>query len=68
MKWISVNDKLPEDTRAVLTFGSHPTPIVGFYNSLWEKWFCYLGTGIEMDDSFMDYVTHWQPLPKPPKE
>ena len=64
--WRRVEDELPRNSRAVLTFGSHASPVVGFYNDIWKKWFSYVDR--EGDDGYMDEVTHWMPLPKPPVE
>lgn len=61
--WVSVKDRLPEDAKDVLI------NIVG----LMPKIGCYLSTGwfeavlgYEYESGYK--VTHWMPLPEPPKE
>ena len=60
MEWISVKDRMPEDYQRVLCLFESGTMEVSFRASV--KGFCYEGfkqTG---------KVTHWIPLPEPPKE
>lgn len=73
--WISIKDKLPEPRTWVLAYIKYPSPVFeiergihktgdvkkvfydGFYDGFCkDKSFCGSGT-----------ITHWQPLPKPPK-
>lgn len=70
-QWISCKDKMPEDNTSVLFvyvsengvksvhYGYHTT-IRGIYSG-WSK----TSGGWEYSD---EDVTHWQPLPEPPKE
>lgn len=61
--WISVADRLPEKGGQYLVFKSEPT----FNNQVIEE--------VGVSEFFSDlktfpklhYVTHWQPLPQPPK-
>lgn len=62
MKWISVDDRLPERDTDVLVFGEHMNTQVGFLFSSNELWFLTL---MDMDE-IVD-VTHWMPLPEPPE-
>lgn len=59
-RWISVKERLPKPYSWVLGFGFGETelPIDVFYN------------GSEWKDSVLGgwYITHWMPLPTPPKE
>lgn len=59
-RWISVKARLPEPYSWVLGFGFGETemPIEVFYD------------GSEWKDSVLGgwYITHWMPLPTPPKE
>lgn len=61
-KWIDVNDRLPEDRIHVLVYCDECGVAVGFFNSCGNLWkvdgLCYGKTEI----------THWMPLPEPPKE
>lgn len=65
--WISVEDRLPEDRRNVL--------VVAYWNERWgvymgwcapkrAEWSVHVGIGDRSDVA----VTHWMPLPEPPKE
>ena len=59
MEWISVEDRLPEDTKQVLFFWSNRWFELGYYDgNEWHEWW-YNGS-ICLD------VTHWMPLPDPP--
>lgn len=63
-KWISVEDRLPEMDEDVLTYNMHSGGFdVGSYSGGLAKGYSYrwLTNGVE------SFVTHWQPLPKPPK-
>lgn len=52
MKWIKVTDRLPEEGQAVLCY---PEYLPAEYSSYWLQWSEF-------------YVTHWMPLPEPPKD
>ncbi len=58
MKWISVEDRLPEDYQDVLVWEEHAGRD---YVLSWYAPFC--GWWKETPD-----VTHWMPLPDPPGE
>lgn len=74
-EWISVKDKLPIQCEDVLTYGEIPdeeayetySPIyVGFYeNGKFYSTYDYYEQYIYIS---LQYVTHWMPLPEPPKE
>lgn len=61
--WVSVNDRLPEIGKVVLAFGTR-SATTGMFR----------GTMINRLDVWMwkhntsKKVTHWMPLPEPPKE
>ena len=57
-KWIPVTERLPENGRWVLVYGRNwAIPIMAFHES--DAW---------IDDQFEKHsVTHWMPLPEPPK-
>lgn len=61
-QWISVEDRLPEDGQRVITFRNGIYEFQSFEKRRngWmndENWFWSMAT-----------VTHWMPLPQPPKE
>jgi hypothetical protein len=66
--WIPVSERLPEDRGDVLVtlalFGERMRPQIGWYNEVASIWYI-----IEEDRCFTsNEVTHWMPLPTPPKE
>lgn len=58
-RWIPVAERLPEDDEDVLVLVSGDVSM-GYFNIFRGYWVDY-----ESDD---DNVTHWMPLPEPPKE
>ncbi len=67
MEWISVKDRLPEVAIEVLVFAPD-CRVIG--NTLIGKYFPSENTWTVYDfhDSKLDEdVTHWQPIPEPPK-
>ena len=56
-KWIPVSERLPEPGQEVIVYaGGVLDPVVYAYH-FWNKDYC----------SFQ-HITHWMPLPEPPKE
>jgi hypothetical protein len=67
MKWINIKDELPEDVCDVLCYleGRDEIMLLAYYpmlDSIRED-FEFLDS-----DGYMYDVTHWMPLPTPPKE
>jgi len=70
MEWISIKERLPEENvYEVLVkvdepfFGtSTPRMIVAYYSEEFSQWRC------ELTSKEVYHVTHWMPLPKPPKD
>jgi len=66
MEWISVEDSLPENDYWILLW------VENLNNSLWKEYRIgsheskrfYATTGI---DYTTERITHWMPLPEPPK-
>ena len=56
-KWISVKDRLPERTGRYLTHSN-----IEGQSLVAILWYEKYGYGFDKE------VTHWQPLPEPPKE
>ena len=62
-EWISVKDRLPEPWKQVLIYSRHDFCESAFYIGVPGKW--RVTWNHEMLDA--DSVTHWMPLPEPPK-
>ena len=62
-QWISVADRLPEPWKQVLIYSRHDFCESAFYIGAPGKW--RVTWNHEMLDA--DSVTHWMPLPEPPK-
>jgi hypothetical protein len=60
MEWINVKDKMPKDYDSVLIYDQRVEMAVGYWNKLFAKWY---GT----QTLILREVTHWRPLPEPPK-
>lgn len=63
--WIPVTERLPENDNEVLTASGQTVQIL-FYDHDDADWYT-----VDSDISvhlFCDNVTHWMPLPEPPKE
>ena len=72
-KWISVADRLPPDNRMVIGF----TPVdgymfIGFYSTSFyaidDGGHWYIITSMRSTKHMKKRVSHWMPLPEPPKE
>ena len=64
MKWISVKDRLPEEkVNCIVHYQNSYCDNDGY----WAIGFCcYDGEKFQFDPAYK--VTHWMPLPEPPKE
>lgn len=63
-EWISVKERLPKAyTDVVLLVGSKQIPKIGEFDSACHDW-----NIDEIGSVAITAVTHWMPLPKPPKE
>ena len=62
-EWISVEERLPEDETPVLVFTEKGSFYVGYYYKAVTNP-CFTGF---YADSCKRNVTHWMPLPEPPK-
>lgn len=67
MEWISVKDRLPEDSDEFLCYVSILDDMgVKVYDIRILEYFS--GAKIWSCDGTIAIVTHWMPLPEPPKE
>ena len=55
--WISVEDRLPDEDDKCLVWNGHHIFVA-----------IYWGDGVWKFDSYACEITHWMPLPEPPKE
>lgn len=64
-KWIPVSERLPKHCETVLSYdGRHYRQVkTDFYDSCFECWYSDMKNLLEENT-----VTHWMPLPEPPKE
>lgn len=56
--WISVKDRLPDTYKSVITYDK--------YSGVSENWLLRSRPCVSWSQGF--HVTHWMPLPEPPKE
>ena len=64
MKWIPVTERLPEEHKWVLCACRANIVEVLRYDALMSEWQPTEGNRVYMKG----FVTHWMPLPEPPKE
>ena len=63
--WISVKDRLPENETEVIIIVQHR---IGWYRAFaWHDAYGWHSIAVEFCDGDSDLVTHWMPLPEPPK-
>lgn len=60
MSWISVNDKLPHNGENVLVFSC--------WGDIEDGDFDVFSTRFDIECYKQNDITHWQPLPEPPKD
>lgn len=60
--WVSVKNKLPKHEQEVLICIENKGISIGYYNRKKDEWFT------QCNEEWYFPITHWQPLPKPPKE
>ena len=75
MEWISVKDRLPSEHQRIDTFGVDGARLVDceFYDGcFWDLEQSFdtddCGYGCSFYTHLLEGVTHWMPLPEPPKE
>lgn len=68
-QWISVEDRLPESEKPVLTFVGYPESMIGFITV--STYYCFDETPYWQWDGLLrdeQRTLFWMPLPQPPKE
>lgn len=66
-EWISVNERMPEQRLGVLVYCPEYNNIyIGNLDDFLQenKWYYFGCHGVPIEDE----VTHWKPIPKPPKD
>ena len=59
-QWISVNERLPEDSKQKIVFHSRGVSFAYYSRT---GWFSSIGKS-----HYLQTVTHWMPLPNPPEK
>lgn len=60
-EWISVKDRLPDDTGYVLAWSPrYQEVVIAWYSEEEDFW--------RTEDDLAPFPSHWMPLPEPPKE
>ena len=68
-KWIPVTERLPEDEEAVLILCKIGKMFVGYRKQLYGGEYVWrILTARDSTKEITQIVTHWMPLPEPPKE
>jgi len=69
-QWISVKERLPEINQEVLiSYGKKPFLLVAFlYHPQYPKKDVKVFCGTNNTNYSLEYVTHWMPLPEPPRK
>ena len=62
-RWIPVTERLPEDGSDVLAYLDSRITAANYYKETWQD--CVMGRLYLTEEGL---VTHWMPLPEPPKE
>jgi hypothetical protein len=63
--WISVKERLPQDRYSVLVYcPDNKCAFTAYYDDSVGKWVHFGG----LPDEVYRPVSHWMPLPEPPKE
>lgn len=57
--WVACSERMPEQFKAILAFNEYGEVWSGAYDRYWN-FYC--------DNLLVEHVTHWMPLPNPPKE
>lgn len=68
-EWVSVKDRLPGTRHAVLAYTPHHKNIWAVSMHEDGNWYIWSpGNRVLVDPDWYGPITHWMPLPEPPKE
>jgi hypothetical protein len=71
-KWISVKDRLPEDGENVLVYNDdNSEDFIPYFTGYFHGGMWYSSYALYEEENFLEVpsiVTHWMPLPEPPKD
>lgn len=62
MEWINFNEVKPLDGERVLSITSDGVMEVMYFNKDWQHCLCQYNENVKVFN-----ITHWMPLPEPPK-
>jgi hypothetical protein len=67
-EWISVKDRLPVDGEYVLVYAKNGTRRYKIDSAIYCEEKKYHWRFFDIPNYFGKYITHWMPLPEPPKD
>ncbi len=68
MEWISIKDRLPDENGVYLVHTNYGDMTFAAYQDDWEIWPSGFVLASNTLGSPRGYLTHWMPLPEPPKQ
>lgn len=67
--WISVKERLPDkDTKVIIVDNGDVSVVTYGHGRAHDEWWDELNTDMDASPTDCGNVTHWMPLPEPPKE
>lgn len=67
VKWIPVTERLPENKQTVLAIRKDGSMFIGYYLTYIDTGRWHIWTARNSTKQITQIVTHWMPLPEPPK-
>ena len=67
MDWISVDDRMPKNTKSILAWGTQSSPYTGHRTEVYKCSYSKCNNDWVLPRNYtLEDVTHWMPIPKPP--
>jgi hypothetical protein len=66
--WISVEDEMPKETNMYIVVHYNVVCTMWWYDGVEEWAEIYVDENEDIQSRRMENITHWMPLPQPPKE